>query len=266
MKIKSNFVLITFLLLSLLNTAAYIKKELDADSNKDEKGYILQESSKLDIVPSFAPLILQDQSLPAKEQLLKEEIIRLRKEVSEQKETTSNILHRTEDISNNQSQLLNQSKEIITATNDIYSIVQSLQQYLNYKDAFIFTKEGKPFAYIDPFLKVYEYSGGNLLGWLNVQDKQIVRNYDNSIIATIENDFIIDETGHPIGTIERSETLRLEREKLFPRVQKTPVSHFFNKIITQKQFIQPQYRFTDWSQKRLEDVLIFPTEKIEKLK
>lgn len=54
----------------------------------------------------------------------------------------------------------------------------------------------------------------------------MIRNFDDSTVAVIENDSIIDYTGHPIGSIERSEHLRWDREKLFPKFQKKPVSHF----------------------------------------
>ena len=80
----------------------------------------------------------------------------------------------------------------------------------------------------------------------------------------LENDFLIDDKGSPIGSIERSETLKWEREKL--TTQKTPGSHFFVMAVAPQQFIQTKFRTSDWSTQKIEDVLFFSEKNVQKLK
>ena len=82
----------------------------------------------------------------------------------------------------------------------------------------------------------------------------------------IENDFILDETGHAIGSIERSENLRWDRERLYSQVQKKPVSQYFIRTESPTQFNLSTFRYSDWSTQMLEDILFFSEKKIQKLK
>ena len=199
--------------------------------------------------------------------ILKEQISKLQDDLDEQKELmktqreiNTKLLERSIELTNTQMD----SAIIIKEFSDFTMTFIDLQK--KYKDAFIFSKDGKPYAYIDfPELKIYEYATGNLLGWIDPNKNEVIRNYDGSTIATIENDFLIDDKGTPIGSIERLETLRWEREKLLGMVQKTPQSHFFVKAAPQ-QFIQSQYRTSDWSTQKLEDVLLFSEKNVQKLK
>ena len=170
-------------------------------------------------------------------------------------------------------QLIDNQEKIISDLTDSTIILKEFSGFTmsfidlqkKYKDAFVFNRDGKPYAYIDfPELKLYEYSTGKLLGWIDTNKNEVIRNYDSSTIATIENDFLIGVQGSPIGSIERSETLRWEREKLM--IQKTPESHFFVMSVAPQQFIQTQFITSNWSTQKLEDILFFSEKNIQKLK
>lgn len=289
---KRIFLFLVFLIFtsSLYAQATYIKKELntsgasdtsstDEQSNPPEirKYNIISPNTpdsdtdeqnrppeiRNNILPSVAP----DQGQNQREaQLLRQEVLNLKAELSAQKDLTSMLVDRANDISNNQSQINSQLQNTISTLKDINSDTDFLKQQLLFRDSFIFNKTGKPFAFIDPSLRIYEYSSGNLIGSIDINTNEIIRNYDGSTIATLEKNFLIDQNGQPIGSIERSETLRLEREKLYPQIQKNPISHFFVPIEGKKQFIQTPSRFSDWSTQMLEDVLFFSEKKIQKLK
>ena len=271
MEIKHKTIsLILLILLSYSNLGTYIKKELDTEEQARPP-----EIRKYDTTtPS---ILIPDQSQNQRETLLlREEVSNLKKELQEQKElirtqgdTNTMLLERNLDLTNTQSKII--SDLIMDTTIILQGFSNFTMTYIDiqgkYKDAFIFSPGGKPFAYIDfPELKIYEYNSGNLLGFINADKNEVVRNYDNSIIATIENDFLIDDKGAPIGSVERSETLRWEREKILNMIQKTPVSHFFTGASAPQQFIQPKYRTSDWSTQKIEDVLFFSEKNIQKLK
>ena len=270
-KCLNNLFIIFILLLSLVSNGAYIKKELDLSGRP-------QDTSKNDnIYP--AQIIIPDQSQYLKDlqtqkdnailhetQALKEEVIKLKKELIEQKDLTSMLVDRTIEVIDNQNQLLIQFKNTSDVINDISSTTDLLKQQLSVKETFILNMSGKPFAFIDNGFKLYEYNGGNLIGWINPKTNEIIRNFDNSTVAVVENDFVIDATGHPIGSIERSENLRWDREKLYPKVQKNPISHFFVRPSAPTQFILTPYRSSDWSAQNIEDILFFAENKIQKLK
>lgn len=186
---------------------------------------------------------------------LKDEIIRLRKEIAVQKETTVDLAQRFNELADRQSSFITELKTIIFTNQDN-----------KYKDAFILNKDGKPFAFIDTGLKIYEYAGGSFLGWINPDTNELVRNFDNSVVAVIEGDFVIDESGHPVGSIERSETLRWDREKLYGKTQKTPLSHFFERPQTPRRFILSPYRSSEWSALKIEDLLNFSEKSIQRIK
>ena len=269
---KSKILFLTFLISisSLYAKATYIKKELNTLDNADTEDTEGQnrppEVRKYTIDPP-QQIIIPDQGQSQREaQLLREEVSNLRKELSAQKDLTSMLMDRANDISDNQSQINSQLQNTISTLKDINSDTDFLKQQLLFRDSFIFNKTGKPFAFIDPSLRIYEYSSGNLIGSIDINTNEIIRNYDGSTIATLEKNFLIDQNGQPIGSIERSETLRLEREKLYPQIQKNPISHFFVPIEGKKQFIQTPSRFSDWSTQMLEDVLFFSEKKIQKLK
>ena len=95
---------------------------------------------------------------------------------------------------------------------------------------------------------------------------EIVRNFDEAVVAIIDGDFILDETGHAIGSIERSETLKWDREKLYSQVQKRPLSNYFIRLENPQQFNKSTFRFSDWSTRNLEDILFFSEKKIQKLR
>ena len=130
----------------------------------------------------------------------------------------------------------------------------------------IVNKDGKLVAFIDDGLRLYEYYGGYLIGWIKPDTNEVVRNFDNSVIGVIEDDFILDETGHAIGSIERSENLRWDREKLFQQIQKKPTSHYFIRIENPIPFNLSPFRYSDWASEKLEDILFFSEKKIQKLK
>ena len=191
--------------------------------------------------------------------ILREQISKLQSDLEEQKALTSKLLERDTQLIDNQEKTLIDLREF----SDFTMTFIDLQK--KYKDAFIFNRDGKPYAYVDfPELKLYEYSTGKLLGWIDPNKNEVIRNYDGSTISTIENDFLIDVQGSPIGSIERSEVLRWEREKLM--IQKTPESHFFVMSVAPQQFIQTQFRTSNWSTQKLEDILFFSEKNIQKLK
>jgi len=206
--------------------------------------------------PENIQIINPQQNLKDRElSSMKDEIIRLRKEIAGQKETTLNLVQRLNELATSQSSFITELRTTIFTNQDN-----------RFKDAFILNKEGKPFAFIDTGLKIYEYGGGNLLGWINSDTNEVIRNFDNSVVAIIESDFVIDESGHPIGSIERSETLRWDREKLYGKIQKAPVSHFFERPQTPRRFILSPYRSSEWSTQRIEYVLNFSEKSIQRIK
>ena len=278
-EIKKIILLFVFfgLTSSFCASATYIKKELPGDGegnqNSPEEQNRPPEVRKYTI-DSPQQLIIPDQSPSIKEiQFLREEVSKLRTEASSQKDLLStqkdlisSIKITTDDLAKDQNQLLTQFTSASSSLQQILSATSFIKQFLAFKDTFIFNRDGKPYAYIDnQTLNIYGYNNGNLLGWVN-NLHEIIRNYDKSIIATLEGDFLIDESGHPIGTLERSETLRLEREKIPSQIQKTPVSHYLIRIENSRQFNQSIYRFTDWSGQKLEDLLFFPSDKVEKVR
>ena len=195
---------------------------------------------------------------------LRDQLSKLQDDLADQKELTSNLLEKLNDIIKNQNQLIINFGETTKLIHNISTV--SLTTSQTFKDAFILNKSGRPVAFIDDGLKLYEYSGGNLIGWIKPETNEIVRNFDNSIVAQIENDFILDETGHAIGSVERSENLKWDREKLYAQVQKNPVSQYFVRLENPKQFNLSTFRYSDWSVQKLEDILFFSDKKIQKLK
>lgn len=196
--------------------------------------------------------------------ILRDQISKLQDDLSEQKALTSDLLERLNEVIKNQNQLIINFGETTKLIQNISTIALPANQ--TFKDAFILNKSGKPIAFIDDGLKLYEYYGGNLIGWIKPDTNEIVRNFDNSVVAQIEGDFILDETGHAIGSIERSENLRWDREKLYSQAQKNPVSQYFIRLENPKQFNLSTFRYSDWSNQKLEDILFFSEKKIQKLK
>ena len=197
---------------------------------------------------------------------LKEQITRLQEDLDEQKKTTSTLLEKLNVLIEDQNQLIQIYQETPKVIQRIFTQSSTLNPQSTYKDAFILNKDGKPIAFIDDGLKLYEYFGGDLIGWIKPDTSEIVRNYDNSVVAFIENDFLLDETGHAIGSIERSENMKWDREKLYRQVQKNPVSHYFVRLENPKQFNLSTFRYSDWAEQKLEDILFFSEKKIQKLK
>ena len=259
---KKNIFLSVIILASISFSfgAAYIKKEID--TSKDEKSY---EQTKFN--PIYQPQILIPDQTPLLREIqsLREEVVNLKDTLSEQKQTTNNVLDKTNEVLQNQQQFTVSINSSISILQDLLTTAMSINQQITYRDAFILNKTGKPFAYIDNGLRLYDYYNGNLLGFIHPVTNEIVRNYDNSIVALIENDFVLDEGGRAIGTVERSETLRWDREKLYSQVQKKPGSQFIVRP-GPRQFIISPFRSGDWSQQNLEDILGFQEKKIQKLK
>ena len=197
--------------------------------------------------------------------ILKEQISKLQDDLEEQKTLTSSLLEKLNDLINNQNQIIIQFNDTSKLIKNIPTLTTGSTQG-SFKDAFILNKDGKPIAFADDMLKLYEYFGGNLIGYIKPDTNEIVRNFDDSVIAQIENDFVLDETGHAIGSVERSENLRWDREKLYSQVQKEPVSHYFVKVESPRLFNLSTFRYSDWSTQKLEDVLFFSEKKIQKLK
>lgn len=211
----------------------------------------------LTVLPSFAQT--------SKESLiLKDQINKLQTDLEDQKVLTSTLLERINSLIETQNSLIKQ----YTQTNLIIQNLQTGSKISNdkFKDAFILNKEGKPYAFIDNDLKLYEYYGHDLLGWIKPDTNEIVRNFDEAIVATIDGDFILDETGHSIATIERSETLKWDREKLSPQVQKRPLSNYFIRLENPQLFNKSTFKFSDWSIKKIEDILFFSEKRIQRLK
>lgn len=197
---------------------------------------------------------------------LKDQISRLEGEVSEQKNLIKGLTDEISMLTENQTILITNIKETNKFILGLPGSSELKNSQNKFKDAFLLNKNGKPVAFVDAGLKLYEYYGGNLIGWINLDTNEIVRNHDNSVVAVIDGDFILDETGHTIGSIERSENLRWDREKLYSQIQKKPVSQYFVRLENPKQFNLSTFRFSDWSDQMLEDVLLFSEKKIQKLK
>jgi len=196
---------------------------------------------------------------------LKEQISKLQEDLAEQKTLTKSLLEKLDETIKNQNQLILQFGETSKIIQQ-FSLVSPFKQQAAFKNAFILNKDGKAIAFIDNDLKLYEYFGGHLIGWIKGDTNEVVRNYDNSVVAVLEGDFILDETGHVIGSVERSENLRWDREKLYSQVQKTPTSQYFVRVENPKQFNLSTFRYSDWSTQKLEDILFFSEKKIQKLK
>ena len=197
---------------------------------------------------------------------LKDQISNLQQQVEEQKGNISNLSERINELIRNQNQLIIQFGDITKTIQNTSTQPSTINPQLQFKDAFILNKDGKSVAFIDAGLKLYEYYGGNLIGYIKPETNEIVRNFDDTVVAVIEGDFILDETGHAIGSIERSENMRWDREKLYSQVQKKPVSQYFVRLENPKQFNLSTFRFSDWSNQKLEDILFFSEKKIQKLK
>ena len=197
--------------------------------------------------------------------ILKDQISKLQVELTEQKALTTNLFEKIDDLIKDQNQLILQFTETSKAIKNISQGTQ-FDQINKFKDAFLLSKDGKKIGLIDYDLKFYEYYSGNLIGWIKPDTNELVRNYDNSVVGIIENDFVLDETGHVIGSIERSENLRWDREKFYAQVQKTPVSQYFIRLENPKSFNLSTFRYSDWSNQKLEDILFFSDKKIQKLK
>ncbi len=196
--------------------------------------------------------------------ILKDQVNRLQEDIEEQKTITSTLLKRINDLIEKQNDLIKQYSQ----TNIVIQGLQSTQKTKpeRFKNAFVLNKDGKPYAYIGNDLKLYEYYGKDLIGWIKSETNEIVRNFDEAVVAIIDGDFILDETGHAIGSIEQSENLRWDREKLYSQVQKRPISHYFVRLENPKQFTPSTFRFSDWSTQKIEDVLFFSEKKIQKLR
>lgn len=182
-------------------------------------------------------------------------------EVAAQKLINSQQLEALKELIENQNKLL----EEVQVTNAAISTLLSsdLSSQGRFKDAFILNNKGVPYAFIDVNSNIYDYNNGNLLGFIDIKTNQIIRSYDQSPVAILDNDFLIDEAGHPIGSIERSETLRWDREKSYSKTQKTPVSHFFVMNLPRQVFIPTEFRFNSWSQKDISEVLYFDPERVQ---
>ncbi len=197
---------------------------------------------------------------------LKDQVSKLQVDLEEQKSTTAKLLEQVTDLIENQNTLIKDFTQTSKVVQDLQVITEQNKKQLKFKDAFVLNKEGRPVAFIDNDLKLYDYYGKDLLGWIKLETNELVRNYDESVIAQIENDFLIDDTGHVIGSIERSENLKWDREKLYPQVQKRPLSQYFIKLENPKQFNPNTFRFSDWSNQKLEDILFFNEKKIQRLR
>lgn len=196
--------------------------------------------------------------------ILKDQINKLQTDLEDQKTITSTLLEKINSLIETQNNLIKQ----YTQTNLIIQNLQSNPKTSNekFKDAYVLNKEGKPYAFIDKDLKLYEYYGKDLLGWINPETNELIRNFDEATVAIIDGDFILDETGHAIASIERSENLKWEREKLYSQVQKRPLSNYFIRLENPQQFNKSTFKFSDWSIKKIEDILFFSEKRIQKLK
>lgn len=256
--------LICFCLIIILfnNIKAYSKDSkgeyIDINRPPSSSQAIINPSNLQQLPNTGSSVLLQEA------QILKDEIIKLRKDLIEQKDITSALLNRISQLVNNQNQLINITNENIAIFRDISNSTNRINQQLSFMDAVIFDKNGVPFGFIDEGSKIYEYKGGNLLGTIN-PNNEVIRNIDGSIVAIVEDGFLIDYTGHPIASIERSENLRWEREKLYGAVQKTPVSQFFIRNNPQP-FNLSSFRFSTWSNEDLKSLLYFDPGEVQKLK
>ena len=269
-----KFLLPCLILLSLSNLGGYyIKKEIDTskEGRPEESEKVETYTPTQIIVPGPTQFTREVQPLREfqflqETQSIKDEIAKLRKELVDQKDITSMLLDKVNDLTNNQSQFSSQLRDNTNQLSNIGSDLNFFRQQLIFMDTFIFNKEGKPYAYIDPAFKIYEYKSGNLIGFLDSTSNQVIRNFDGSTVAILSGSFLFDETGHPLASIDMSENLRWEREKLYPQIQKTPISHIFTSLQNKRQFIQSPYIFTDWSNQKLEEVLFFDEKNVEKVK
>ena len=144
---------------------------------------------------------------------IKDQLLKLQEDLSEQKELTSTVLEKLNESIKNQNQLILQFNETSKLIQKPSLPASPIKQQSFFNSTFILNKDGKPVALIDDNLKLYEFTGGNLIGWINPDTNEIVRNFDNSVVAVIENDFVLDETGHAIGSIEKSENLKISIQK-----------------------------------------------------
>lgn len=217
------------------------------------------------LVLIFTFIALPSNAQTSKEALiLKDQVNRLQSDLEDQKAITSSLLERINSLIENQNNLIKQYSQ----TNLIIHSLQSNPKASSndFKDTFILNKEGKPYAFIDKDLKLYEYYGHDLLGWINSETNEVVRNFDEATVAIIDDNFILDETGHAIASIERSENLKWDREKLYSQVQKRPLSKYFVRLENPQQFNKSTFRFSDWSVKKIEDILFFSEKRIQKLR
>lgn len=194
--------------------------------------------------------------------ILKQQIEDLTLEVQNQKKLTEDLMQKLDDSIKKQDDILLQ----VNQTTVLIKSLGSNQNSLTGKNAFILNKSGKPIAQINDDLKLYSFSNGNLLGWINPDTNEVIRNYDKSVIGIIENNFLIEESGHAVGSIEYSETLKWDREKFYSQVQKTPISHYFSRTHNADQFNLSTFRYSDWSETDLEELLNFSVSKIQKIK
>lgn len=196
--------------------------------------------------------------------ILKEQVNRLQTDLEDQKATTSTLLEKINSLIENQNNLIKQYAQ----TNLVIQNLQISSKGANnkFKDAYLLNRDGKPYAFIDNDLKLYEYYGHDLLGWINPDTNEVIRNFDEAVVAIIDGDFILDETGHAIASIERSENLKWDREKLYSQVQKRPLSNYFIRLENPQLFNKSTFKFSDWSIKKIEDILFFSEKRIQKLK
>lgn len=194
---------------------------------------------------------------------LKQEVNEIKNEISAQKTLNSKILEKLDLLIENQNKSQDSTNTLINTLNILSNSLPNSDNS-KFQNAFLLDKLGLPFAYIDNEQKIYSYSSGNLLGQINTMTNEVIRNFDSSIVAILDGDFLIDDTGHPIASIERSENLRWEREKLYSKTQKTPISHYFVMNIAPQIFIPNSFRFSSWSDKKLSEVLYFDETKVQK--
>ncbi len=168
--------------------------------------------------------------------------------VTNNQELLSKILNALTDLKN----LINTSSNSISNSDDI----KYLNQLLKYKDAFILNPSGAVVGSIDnTTLKIYGFNNGNLLGFVDLKNNIIIRNEDKNTIAKIENDFLINEIGEPIGSIERSSELTKAREKL--NIQKTPESQYTQRNENKTDFNLSSARANRWSSTQSISDLLF---------
>ena len=196
--------------------------------------------------------------------ILKDQINKLQTDLEDQKAITNTLLDKINNLIDTQNSLIKQYTQTTLLIQNLQTNTNSTQD--KFKDAFILNKEGKPYAFIDKDLKLYEYYGQDLLGWINPDTSEIIRSFDGAIVAILDGDFLLDDTGHAIASIERSENLKWDREKLYSQAQKRPLSNYFIKLENPQQFNKSTFRFSDWSIKKIEDILFFSEKRIQKLR